>query len=238
MTALATLAIAYFTWSIAHDSAGQLEAIRGQLTEMKTSRKGSDQTTASQLKSMQDQTTAMQGQLDAMKTDQRPWVFADAVITTDLQWHDGRSPFTVLEYRIRNTGHSPALGAHVVATFFFGDETESEVALQSYCGNQKTNISGGSPIFPGQSVTWFKWVVQSANAAPVAPLPPDNLSLEILGCINYTAVSDQTVHQTAFRFIVMQRHAKGAPRRLLTLGQPVLADLVVLHPGDPLGYAN
>jgi hypothetical protein len=38
MTAVATLAIAYFTWSLAHDSSGQLRAIQGQLDEMKSQR--------------------------------------------------------------------------------------------------------------------------------------------------------------------------------------------------------
>jgi hypothetical protein len=75
LTAIATVAIAAFTYYLAHDSAqqarisgDQLDAMRGQLTEMKTARESGDKATAAQLSVMQTQATAMQRQVEAMQT--------------------------------------------------------------------------------------------------------------------------------------------------------------------------
>src|SRR5271170_4885001 len=85
--AIATVVIAWLTWSLAVDSSRQAGIADGQLDAMRT------------------QQTIMQGQLDAMKQESRAWVGPSKIYFVDP--NNNEEPLKVLiEYR--NFGRTPA----------------------------------------------------------------------------------------------------------------------------------
>ena len=102
--------------------------MRGQLAEMKAARKSGDISTASQLDMMNKQAIAMQGQLDVMKTDQRPWV--------GLRGIDNIPNSSAKMLVFSNGGKAPAMNASVfVSGVSEGDDTLviPEAACESTC---------------------------------------------------------------------------------------------------------
>jgi hypothetical protein len=56
---------------------------------------------------MKGQQNVMQGQLDAMEADQRPWVFATPAQALSPIYFDEKGGHVLIEHTLKNTGRTP-----------------------------------------------------------------------------------------------------------------------------------
>jgi hypothetical protein len=59
-------------------------------------------------------TRTLQGQLSAMREEQRPWVKADIEIASDLTFSSS-SGYVTIRYKVKNVGRSPAFNLNALA---------------------------------------------------------------------------------------------------------------------------
>jgi hypothetical protein len=98
------------------------------------------------------QRTVMQGQLNEMIADRRPWVSVEPSFG-DVQWDNGALSF-VLRYEVRNTGKSPALAVALEDHHALGPAQKSEDAPLMWLKGMKAKTTAddfvGFPLFPGE----------------------------------------------------------------------------------------
>ena len=99
----------------------------------------------------------MQGQLDAMEADQRPWVFiVGAEPRVDLVFQDGEA-FTAINFQLKNAGRVPARFAAVVGEFLIrGQSLEDTRKGWDTCDEIRhkppEQFLAGTAVFPSQEV--------------------------------------------------------------------------------------
>jgi hypothetical protein len=163
----------------------------------------------------QGQLGAMQGQLDAMEADQRPWISLNSVptIVSPLQFVMENLPMVDLSISLKNTGKTPGRRVAIILKM---------VGLQTGAGDPLTTqerVCPKSPkpldknakyveltIFPGD-------IVQKTQL--VALVDPDLTLLRagqhhavisaIVGCIDYQFVSSDEHHQTGMIFSFLRK---------------------------------
>jgi hypothetical protein len=186
-----------------------------------------------QWQTFQQQLTAMQGQLDAMKADQRPWVKIQNLEPyqspidpqlAGLRFYGSPMGVLPLDFLLKNVGHSPAFDVRVAVGQFFGyAEQKTDLAKE-----EQERCAAVDTAYPPRPM-----VVESANLIPVL-FPGDeasdtNTGLFILptqlnkledqgkngfqlwfyGCIRYKFANSKEPHQTSFAHQVA--HIVDAP---------------------------
>jgi hypothetical protein len=175
-------------------------------------------------------TKAMQGELNVLRADERPWVFAKV----SLPWSplvvkdDGAE--IVLAFFLSNTGKAPARSVNIDGDLFYatGDSLQTESHLRSCDALRNRGTLAGAALFPNQEdqrnhaftmdadgvKNWRNGKSESPGALMVA------------GCIDYVSGADTTHHQTNF---IYQLNRPGPNRTILPIdsapGQIAASDL-------------
>jgi hypothetical protein len=211
-----------------------------------------------QWQTFQQQLTAMQGQLDAMEADQRPWVkiqklepYKSPIPELGGLRFNG-SPnvgFLPLDFLLKNVGHSPAFQIRLAVGQFFGyAEQKTDLAKE-----EQERCAALDTAYPPRPM-----VVESANLIPVLfpgdEAPDNNTVLAILrtqldkldegkngfqlwfyGCIRYKFADLKEPHQTSFAYQVV--HIIDAPVPpgkamdvVFKFGEDIPADQIRLRP--------
>jgi hypothetical protein len=177
----------------------------------------------------QEQLTVMQGQLNAMEADQRPWMkiekLAPYISPIDPRIGGLRfsGPNTVgflpLNFLLKNVGHSPALDVRVGIGQFFGHaQNKPDLAKE-----EQANCAALDNAFPPtplvvDNTTFIRVIFPddevSYNSIALAVLPAQLDKLEdhgekgfplwFYGCIRYTFANSKEPHQTSFAYMVAQ----------------------------------
>ncbi len=141
LTALATVALAVLTYFLAV-YANDLGTVSGK-----------------QLEAMKGQQSVMQGQLDEMRLEQRPWLKVESSAGTGYDEGDGKiwAPHDV-DLEITNTGKTPAffvsIDFRITDANVHSATIEQEAACSPWRGKLGSRqIERGPTLFPGQSMT-------------------------------------------------------------------------------------
>ena len=218
-----TRMLAFFTGALVLAAALQFWALRGQLDEMRTTRESSDKWMTAQLKVMGDQTKAMQGQLDEMKAEQRPWVsvtIEDQPIVTIAP----KKSTVSLTFTIKNVGHSVALGATADYSAD-GEYNGIGIPITDPCAQPgRFNIRDSRTLFPGEVYTTRRygllfggWVLADTHVPTGPPIP--TLVVKVSGCVTYTYEGSPIKHHTPFIYrLYGSEYSPGIP-----IGFPLMA---------------
>jgi len=196
-----------------------------------------------------NQLSVMQGQLDAMRADQRPWVSLSMQADGPLV-HDGNGWNFLIKYSLTNAGKSPAGDVDFLATMIpwglpqpnndglpkqFPDVTaDVHTATENICNTmQAFRASGGSGqvMFPGEQQG------QQFRVHPNGPISGQGFVRDfiVIGCATYKFLGDPVTHRTV-RIIEVSKNTYG---QLIDLrGETVPLDGLssVPHPGGT--FAN
>jgi hypothetical protein len=171
---------------------------------------------------MRGQLTVMQGQLDAMDADQRPWVSVfpkDGLSIIEPLTFDTKNGATMrIAYKLRNTGKSPGLHVRAAGKIVIlpGETWQKEEMAKSqafFCDPMR-NIEDqfyDAIIFPGDEIDSNLPVSMSASeiqsglkkkdSGPFAH--PGFISPSLIMCFDYQLVSNHIKHfQTRYAFIL------------------------------------
>jgi hypothetical protein len=195
-------------------------------------------------------TKAIQGQLDVMKSDQRPWIKVEAEIWSDLTFQGDIGALPV-RFFLKNVGKYPAFDADVwIKTFLMADgHTDLFEEQRKYCastrafGGRKSNdvINGthGVFLFPDEKIPWLPdGTIVSGGVGPGEIKEfskvidgKRQINIWIYGCATYDQGRPDTVHQTGFVFQLARRVKPGGPISYsFSPDDPVPKDLLLLFP--------
>ena len=165
------------------------------------------------------QLSVMQGQLDEMHAEQRPWVYANSVTPAGhIILTDGRYVIP-LKFSITNTGHLPAFfvtpttSAAVIAV-----GSGSTLAIRNDVCNDYRNSADkiGTTVFPGQTVSHGGFTAGDYPSVPKSEW--DAIAgpkmLIVFGCIDYQFPTKPGHHQSRFAFAVGKLADQGILKRL------------------------
>lgn len=140
----------------------------------------------------------MQGQLDEMRDEQRPWVMADVKVIDEFRYNADGSANIGLAFLLHNTGHLPALNVFPnIAAISELSPSKVDPIFKAVCSDP--GYSMGLSIFAGENPTfpistnvnksdlddywnknpWFKGSFHPAVAACIlyrAPLQPSSMA--------------------------------------------------------------
>jgi hypothetical protein len=194
VTAAATVAIAFLTWSLSQDSRRQADTAN-------------------------DQFNIMRGQLDEMRFEQRPWIYADIGPGGRISRDQSGGLTFPIAFKVHNTGHLPATYVSpdidgylsgeggVVGSMAVRGRQRKRCGLQLQQPNASDQI--GVTVFPGQSVLLGAniWITAD-KIGEVRELEHKIGELSDFfptpwgaGCIRYRS-PDGAFHQTGIAFIV------------------------------------
>jgi hypothetical protein len=151
-------------------------------------------------------TKALQGQLEVLRADQRPWVYdKGAKIWTNLFIYEDHAIFTIA-FLLENVGKSPARGVNIQGTFLFTNGS----ATEAYAGYQVCDLSRELPpkavpgrvIFPNQSAPHnHVFTMNGSNFQQWRNWKEGQIAaLIIAGCTDYFWGDSPVHHQTRFIF--------------------------------------
>jgi hypothetical protein len=171
------------------------------------------------------QLNVMQGQLDSMESEQRPWIKVDAVPGPLIVYvmpteKDGPQGDLHLHFTISNVGHSPALTVNLfVAGFVVGNTTHQnpEPDRKLLCDAVRNKLGKtGIVLFPQDSITQDTDVPDRFNNYVGAGFGPTDLQymwqnkgklvfvFDVFGCVDYVFGRPAIHHQNGFIYTVWQ----------------------------------
>ena len=180
VTAVATVAIAYLTWSLTSDSRRQAESSDGQLQAIKR-------------------------QLGVMESDQRPWISNEVHSKFDL---GPNGIIIALIYPLTNKGRTPAQQVFPIG-FFFAD-SDGDSAQETVAKMCKIDVQNnfGLTIFPDQhidqvynTVLTRDFVASSYKGGIIFKEKTFKLNNALLffgGCIKYKFSSENSTNHYSF----------------------------------------
>jgi hypothetical protein len=159
------------------------------------------------------QAIVMQGQLDAMETDKRPWIRAEVSIVGPIQfveWNGKRGINVGLKFDLKNYGGMPAVNARTQPRIapHPGNTRRQELdspqkdACDFARTQAKENPIGGIPIFPGET----SFLDLGVGTMGIYEADGANL-FSIYGCVDYSYSDKMRYGQTGFRMILGQNVA-------------------------------
>lgn len=155
------------------------------------------------------QLSAMQGQVDEMRAQQRPWVFAEKPKFVKPITRNSAGVWEVtIEFELQNIGHLPAMNAVPIVqspmpTYNDGDIIEKFQNKQCKERSDGAWLVTGETIFPSQKVKRPITIGIWPEDRAIALAKINHVDPWIIGCIAYLA-PDKTVHFTRFAYIVSQ----------------------------------
>jgi hypothetical protein len=170
-------------------------------------------------KTLNDQLTAVQGQLTTAQVGQRAWVYADISVSVKTPRPNfGPGWLIPLNLTFHNVGHETAL--HVrpkVGIVIHGFGAWSEQPEQQQACEKTTDefgtrlLAAGPTVFPGQTLTIGSYAAFSQTAWEVAIKETieksnnsSNAGLGIVGCILYEFATDHSIHTTYFAYNLLR----------------------------------
>ncbi len=172
------------------------------------------------------QLNVMQGQLDSMESEQRPWIKIDAVpgpleVYVLPAEKDGPKGNLDLHFTISNVGRSPALSLNLfVAGFVVGNTTHQnpEPDRRILCDAVRNKpAKSGTVLFPQDSVTEDTWAPNRVNNYLGAGFGPTDRQymwenkeklvfvFAVYGCVDYIFGRRAAHQQTGFIYTVWQQ---------------------------------
>jgi hypothetical protein len=147
---------------------------------------------------MHGQQTIMQGQLNSMETDERPWVGAPEIQPETVA--PGVVSFTLI---FRNTGHTPTAGLWFDATIGPGDNYKWLSEGNRLCDKGKKDAKIPANRFPVFTLTpGAAWAVSSVPATDFTKINLADIAKinepHIAGCAIYGSRLDSMIHKTVF----------------------------------------
>jgi hypothetical protein len=200
------------------------------------------------------QLSVMQGQLDVMEAEQRPWVYIfSAEPRSDLYFNvsDKIGALVFLKFTLKNAGKKPARFAVIEGEFLMRDGTAADTRKGwGTCDKMRTKKAeeflAGTAVFPDQVVEQsHRFVMSKEDVAKWsadfarADSEKSNLILApmIVGCIDYVFERENVHHQTRFvfeidknstglnPFVAINPAAGNVPQREVAMAKnPGLAD--------------
>lgn len=194
-----------------------------------------------------NQLSVMQGQLDVMRAEQRPWISLSMQADGPLA-HDGNGWNFLIKYDVTNVGKSPAIDVDFLATMIpwgppqprndgtptmFPDVTaDVHAATESICNAMETSRAAGTA---GQTLFPSEQQAQQFRVHPNGPINGEGFirNFIVIGCATYKFPNDSVTHRT-IRIIDVSKSAYG---QLINLrGETIPLDGLspILHPGGTL----
>jgi hypothetical protein len=195
LTALATIALAILTYFLAV-YANDLGQISGK-----------------QLDAMREQQRVMQGQLDEMQIDQRPWISITSEIRRNgvvrYEWNGQQGISTSETFTLRNYGHSPARNVTIKLDIIprpnnFNTNLAELARLQErLCADAertaRNNKIAGVTVFPGKDERVELGIGMGTGKRNTPFNAPFGFTIQ--GCADYT-FSNNRHGKAALRFII------------------------------------
>lgn len=200
--------------------------------------------------SMRVQQQIMQGQLDAMVADQRPWVFIQKASIVSPLVYDNSGLNITLQWQIKNSGKTTAFNVSSHAFLLIASD-EDDISPRKFarelCDQDRSIGNTRRQIFDINSS--FGYILKPEG---IIEEPSNTFSLErkdveaalskakvkglvypqIIGCVDYQFKSGGEHHQTGFVFFLMK---KGTP---LILAPNMSFSDVILVPSYIDDYAD
>jgi hypothetical protein len=211
-----------------------------------------------QWRTFQQQLTVMQGQLDAMEADQRPWMkieklepYKSPIDPWGLRFAGPDVVgFLPLNFLLKNVGHSPAFDIRVGVGQFFGyAEQKSDLAKEEQERCAALDAAFPPPpmvvenpnfipvIFPGDEVphTGIALAVLRTQLDKLADHGENGFQLWFYGCIRYKFANSKEPHQTSFAYSaahIIDASIPGGKAMDVTFkfGEDIPADRILLRP--------
>lgn len=147
---------------------------------------------------MRGQQTVMQGQLDAMEADQRPWIGAPEIKAETVS--PGTIGFTLT---FRNGGRTPTAGLWVDATIVRGDNYNWLAEGNRLCDRGKADAKKYPDIFSIFALTpGAAWAITSMPSTDFTKINLSDVAKierpHIAGCAIYGSRLDKVIHKTVF----------------------------------------
>jgi hypothetical protein len=158
---------------------------------------------------------ATQGQLEVLRSEQRPWIYADVVPFGPIVRNISAGYTMQVAFVVHNTGHLPAMYVWAAAGGMVQPSVSQLIDGQNVACRQRDAVpyqagTNGNTVFPGQTLalpqgveidkaTWDK--VLTLNKAVRVP----GGSATITGCIDYQVPGDAKHHHTRFAYAVGQK---------------------------------
>lgn len=165
---------------------------------------------------MQRQTDLMQGQLNEMTLEQRPWIRVKPVISGPFEFQGtwGETPIAApVRFFLKNVGHSPAFNVRLVAWGFLSGVGKDLLAEQkSHCDLLRAkpldDAGRGAILFPEEDIPAEETnggidsfpVLSASDIATYLARNGQNQGVDfwIYGCADYAFGREMTHHQTPF----------------------------------------
>jgi hypothetical protein len=166
------------------------------------------------------QLAVMQGQLDEMQAEQRPWVYAvDVEPAGKITLEDGKY-FIPLKFTVKNTGHLPAFSVEPktgATPLMMGNSVRT--IKNTVCDEYRespVDKGNGATVFAGQTISRGGFTGDDYPRVEKKiwdSLTGDKLII-IYGCIDYQFPAKPGHHQSRFSFAVGQRRDQGILARI------------------------
>jgi hypothetical protein len=163
----------------------------------------------------------MQGQLNEMRDEQRPWVSATAEPASDFTLDDAGAHFQV-KFVLNNSGHSPALRAWVIPNMYplrqgINPIDEQKARCDKLRKRNPTRVLGIT-IFPGkpENTTMGLETMDrtSINLALSERASVDKFIIPVIGgCVVYEYGTGDIVHETGFIYKISRVDAANPTAR-------------------------
>jgi hypothetical protein len=158
---------------------------------------------------------ATQGQLEELRSEQRPGVYADVVPSGPIVRNIAGGYTIQVAFVVHNTGHLPAMYVWPAAGGMVQPSVSQLVDGQNFACRQRDAVpyqigTNGNTVFPGQTLTLPQGVgidkatldeVLTLNKAVRVP----GASATITGCIDYQVPGDAKHHHTRLAYNVGQK---------------------------------
>ena len=161
---------------------------------------------------MRGQQNVMQGQLDEMQADDRPWIKTTVQFTAPINFNSPRT-LTQITVTIKNVGNSPAFDVEPVAWGYVMHRNHLDPSenLFSACNiyepSARLNQSSGYVLFPGDFMSYTRHISLQPSALKQAIFQfkgKNVVSLFIAGCVGYTSGATADAHKTGFIIQVLR----------------------------------
>jgi hypothetical protein len=179
------------------------------------------------------QTTIMRDQLDAMRDEQRPWLFGRPITVTGNLVHDDSGLQIQMSFNLQNIGHSPAQhtfisftpslsgGGPQVTAKVCSDAEKSMFKLTIFPGDSFTQSVGGK--IPESEFAKYRDAMKNGNESLVKTILPT-----VTACIAYKDNSGKVFHHTPYTYYLALSDANSSPLPLMLNEKIIPADALSL----------
>jgi hypothetical protein len=167
-------------------------------------------------KNIEHQADIMRGQLEEMRSEQRPWVYASDLIPAGrivLEQGQYAIPLSHQKYGARAFSVTPKTSTTVLP---IGDKSSMTIKNDVCDAYRETTVKTGDTIFAGQTITQGGFT--SDHYPVISKMSWDAISgdkiLVMFGCIDYQFPAEPGHHQSRFSFAIGVIRNQGVLERI------------------------